>query len=114
MALYSDVVNDTMNFTNITTTGATISGYKTGRTDLGTVSGTVALNLALSNDFTATLNGNTTFSITNTPSTGVVGFSLGVLAVFSPGFPSLLAGEGAFTPFSSAHFGATLTPGRTL
>ena len=76
MALYSDVINESMSFANIVTTGATISGYKTGRTDLGSVSGTVALNLAVANDFTATLTGNTTFSITNTPATGVVGFSL--------------------------------------
>ena len=102
MALYSDVVNDTMNFTNITTTGATISGYKTGRTDLGTVSGTVALNLALSNDFTATLNGNTTFSITITPSTGVVGFSL------------QLVGGGSYTvSFTNAKYPAATAPALT-
>lgn len=102
MALYSDVVNDTMNFTNITTTGATLSGYKTGRTDLGTVSGTVNLNLAVANDFTATLNGNTTFNITNTPTTGVVGFSL------------QLVGGGSYTvTFTNAKYPGATAPGLT-
>ena len=102
MALYSDVVNSTMNFTNITTTGATISGYKTGRIDLGTTSGTVNLDLSLSNDFTCTLNGNTTFNITNTPSTGVVGFSL------------QLNGGGSYTvTFTNAKYPAATAPALT-
>jgi hypothetical protein len=102
MALYSDVINESMSFANIVTTGATISGYKTGRTDLGSVSGTVALNLAVSNDFTATLTGNTTFSITNTPSTGVVGFSL------------QLSGGGSYTvTFSNAKYPGATAPALT-
>ena len=102
MALYSDVVNSTMNFTNITTTGATISGYKTGRIDLGTTSGTVNLDLSLSNDFTCTLNGNTTFNIINTPSTGVVGFSL------------QLNGGGSYTvTFTNAKYPAATAPALT-
>jgi hypothetical protein len=102
MALYSDVVNSTMNFTNITTTGATISGYKTGRTDLGTTSGTVNLDLSVSNDFTCTLNGNTTFNITNTPSTGAVGFSL------------QLNGGGSYTvTFTNAKYPAATAPALT-
>jgi hypothetical protein len=102
MALYSDVINESMSFANIVTTGATISGYKTGRTDLGSVSGTVALNLAVANDFTATLTGNTTFSITNTPSTGVVGFSL------------QLIGGGSYTvTFTNAKYPAATAPALT-
>jgi len=102
MALYSDVINESMSFANIVTTGATISGYKTGRTDLGSVSGTVALNLAVSNDFTATLTGNTTFNITNTPSTGVVGFSL------------QLNGGGSYTvTFTNAKYPAATAPALT-
>jgi hypothetical protein len=102
MALYSDVVNSTMDFSNITTTGATISGYKTGRVDLGTVSGTVALNLAVANDFTATVNGNTTFSITNTPSVGVVGFSL-----------QIVGGGGYTITFTNAKYPAATAPALT-
>jgi hypothetical protein len=102
MALYSDVVNSTMNFSNITTTGATLSGYKTGRTDLGTTSGTVNLDLAVANDFTATLNGNTTFNITNTPATGVVGFSL------------QLNGGGSYTvSFTNAKYPGATAPALT-
>jgi hypothetical protein len=102
MALYSDVVNATMNFTNITTTGATLTTYATGRRDLGTVSGTVNLDLSLSNDFTATVNGNTTFNITNTTSTGVVGFSL------------QLNGGGAYTiTFTNAKYPGATAPALT-
>jgi hypothetical protein len=102
MALYSDVINASMSFANIVTTGATLSGYKTGRTDLGSVSGTVALDLAVANDFTATLTGNTTFSITNTPSTGVVGFSL------------QLIGGGSYTvTFTNAKYPAATAPALT-
>lgn len=102
MALYSDVINASMSFANIVTTGATLSGYKTGRTDLGSVSGTVALDLAVANDFTATLTGNTTFSITNTPSVGVVGFSL------------QLIGGGSYTvTFTNAKYPAATAPALT-
>jgi len=102
MALYSDVVNSTMNFANITTTGATLSGYKTGRVDLGTTGGTVNLDLAVANDFTCTLNANTTFNIVNTPSTGVVGFSL------------QLNGGGSYTvTFTNAKYPAATAPSLT-
>jgi len=102
MALYSDVVNSTMNFTNIVSSGIALNTYTTGRRDLGTVSGSVNLDLSLSNDFTATVNGNTTFNITNTPATGVVGFSL------------QLVGGGSYTiTFTNAKYPGATAPALT-
>jgi len=99
---YDDVVNSTINFRNISTTGQTLSGYRTGRLDLGTTSGTVNLDLSLSNDFTCTLNGNTTFNITNTPATGVVSFSL------------QLTGGGSYTvSFTNAKYPGATAPSLT-
>lgn len=93
MALLSDVIGDQV---------GSLNTYKTGRRDLGTVSGAVSLDLALSNDFTATVNANTTFTITNTPSTGVVSFSL------------QLTGGGAYTiTFANAKYPAATAPSLT-
>lgn len=58
-------------------TTQTISGVKTfgasvleNRVALGSVSSTATLNLALGNIYTATLTANTTFSVSNTPTSG--------------------------------------------
>jgi hypothetical protein len=80
----------------------TLSGYRTGRLDLGTTSGTVNLDLSLSNDFTCALNGTTTFNIINTPSTGVVSFSL------------QLTGGGSYTTtFTNAKYPGASAPALT-
>jgi hypothetical protein len=97
MANLSDVFIETSAKTNLE-----FQTYKTGRRDLGTVSGAQTLDLALSNDFTATVNGNTTFTIANTPATGVVGFSL------------QLVGGGAYTiTFANAKYPAATAPALT-
>lgn len=93
MALLSDVIGDQI---------GSLNTYKTGRRDLGSVSGAVNLDLSLSNDFTATVTANTTFTIINTPSTGVVSFSL------------QLQGGGAFTiTFANAKYPAATAPALT-
>jgi hypothetical protein len=93
MALLSDVIGDQI---------GSLNTYKTGRRDLGSVSGAVNLDLSLSNDFTATVTANTTFTIINTPSTGVVSFSL------------QLQGGGAFTiTFANAKYPAATAPSLT-
>jgi len=97
MANLSDVFIETSAKTNLD-----LQTYRTGRRDLGTVNGAQTLDLALSNDFTATVNGNTTFTIANTPATGVVGFSL------------QLVGGGAFTiTFANAKYPAATAPALT-
>jgi hypothetical protein len=97
MANLSDVLAESDNKVNLE-----FQTYKTGRRDLGTVSGAVNLDLSLSNDFTATVNGNTTFTITNTPATGVVGFSL------------QLIGGGAYTiTFGNAKYPSATAPALT-
>lgn len=93
MALLSDIIGDqTGSFTT----------YRTGRLDLGSRSGTVDLNLALSNDFTCTLTGTTTFNIINTPSSGVVSFSL-----------QLTGGGSHTTTFTNAKYPAATAPALT-
>lgn len=93
MALLSDVIGDQV---------GSLNTYKTGRRDLGSQSGAVNLDLALSNDFTCTLTGNTTFTIINTPSTGVVSFSL------------QLTGGGSYTTtFANAKYPAATAPALT-
>ena len=80
----------------------TLSGYRTGRLDLGTRSGTVDLDLSAANDFTCALNGTTTFNITNTPSSGVVSFSL------------QLTGGGSYTTtFTNAKYPSASAPALT-
>ena len=80
----------------------TLSGYRTGRLDLGTRSGTVDLDLSAANDFTCALNGTTTFNITNTPSSGVVSFSL------------QLTGGGSYTTtFTNANYPSASAPALT-
>jgi hypothetical protein len=97
MANLSDVLAESSNKASLE-----FQTYKTGRRDLGTVSGAVNLDLSLSNDFTATVNGNTTFTITNTPATGVVGFSL------------QLIGGGAYTiTFGNAKYPSATAPALT-
>lgn len=97
MANLSDVLAESSNKESLE-----FQTYKTGRRDLGTVSGAVNLDLSLSNDFTATVNGNTTFTITNTPATGVVGFSL------------QLIGGGAYTiTFGNAKYPSATAPALT-
>jgi len=97
MANLSDVLAETS-----VKTGIDLQTYKTGRRDLGTVSGAVNLDLSLSNDFTATVNANTTFTITNCPTTGVVGFSL------------QLNGGGAYTvTFANGKYPSATAPSLT-
>ena len=97
MANLSEVLAETAVKTNLD-----LQTYRTGRRDLGTVSGAVNLDLSLSNDFTATVNANTTFTITNTPATGVVGFSL------------QLVGGGAYTiTFANAKYPGATAPALT-
>lgn len=97
MANLSDVIIDSDVKSNLE-----FQTYRTGRRDLGTVSGAVNLDLSLSNDFTATVNANTTFTITNTPANGVVGFSL------------QLVGGGAYTiTFANAKYPAATAPALT-
>jgi hypothetical protein len=97
MANLSDVLIDSNAKSNLE-----FQTYRTGRRDLGTVSGAVNLDLSLSNDFTATVNANTTFTITNTPANGVVGFSL------------QLVGGGAYTiTFANAKYPAATAPALT-
>ena len=91
MALLSDVIGDQI---------GSLNTYKTGRLDLGSRSG--AVDLSASNDFTCTVTGNTTFTIINTPSTGVVSFSL------------QLEGGGAFTiTFANAKYPGATAPSLT-
>ena len=93
MALLSDVIGDQI---------GSLNTYKTGRLDLGSRSGAVDLDLSASNDFTCTVTGNTTFTIINTPSTGVVSFSL------------QLEGGGAFTiTFANAKYPGATAPSLT-
>lgn len=97
MANLSDVLAESSNKASLE-----FQTYKTGRRDLGTVNGAVNLDLSLSNDFTATVNGNTTFTIQNTPATGVVGFSL------------QLVGGGAYTiTFGNAKYPSATAPALT-
>jgi hypothetical protein len=97
MANLSDVLIDSNVKSNLE-----FQTYRTGRRDLGTVSGAVTLDLSLSNDFTATVNANTTFTIANTPANGVVGFSL------------QLVGGGAYTiTFANAKYPAATAPALT-
>jgi hypothetical protein len=56
-----------------------LTNYATTRLDLGNVTGTATMDLSQSNDFTATLTGNTTFSLANYPSSGVVACSLSLV-----------------------------------
>jgi len=93
MALLSDVIGDQV---------GSLNTYKTGRLDLGSRSGAVNLDLSLSNDFTCTVTANTTFTITNTPATGVVSFSL------------QLTGGGAYTiTFANAKYPGATAPSLT-
>jgi hypothetical protein len=97
MANLSEILAETAVKTNLD-----LQTYRTGRRDLGTVSGAVSLDLSLSNDFTATVNANTTFTITNTPTTGVVGFSL------------QLIGGGAYTiTFANGKYPSATAPALT-
>jgi hypothetical protein len=97
MANLSEVLAETSVKTNLD-----LQTYRTGRRDLGTVSGAVNLDLSLSNDFTATVNANTTFTITNCPTTGVVGFSL------------QLIGGGAYTiTFANGKYPSATAPALT-
>ena len=97
MANLSEVLAETSVKTNLD-----LQTYRTGRRDLGTVSGAVNLDLSLSNDFTATVNANTTFTIINTPTTGVVGFSL------------QLIGGGAYTiTFANGKYPSATAPALT-
>ncbi len=93
MALLSDVIGDQV---------GSLNTYKTGRLDLGSRSGAVNLDLALSNDFTCTVTAATTFTIINTPTTGVVSFSL------------QLTGGGAYTiTFANAKYPGATAPALT-
>jgi hypothetical protein len=93
MALLSDVIGDQV---------GSLNTYKTGRLDLGSRSGAVNLDLSASNDFTCTVTANTTFTITNTPTTGVVSFSL------------QLTGGGAYTiTFANAKYPGATAPALT-
>jgi hypothetical protein len=93
MALLSDIIGDQI---------GQLTTYKTGRLDLGSRSGAVNLDLALSNDFTCTLTATTTFTIINCPTTGVVSFSL------------QLTGGGSYTTtFASAKYPGATAPALT-
>jgi len=93
MALLSDVIGDQV---------GSLNTYKTGRLDLGSRSGAVNLDLSLSNDFTCTVTAATTFTIINTPTTGVVSFSL------------QLTGGGAYTiTFANAKYPGATAPSLT-
>jgi hypothetical protein len=93
MALLSDVIGDQV---------GSLKTYKTGRLDLGSRSGAVNLDLSASNDFTCTVTAATTFTIINTPTTGVVSFSL------------QLTGGGAYTiTFANAKYPGATAPALT-
>lgn len=93
------IVNAQQNFSGIALKNISLTGYNTVRQDLGSVSGTVNLDLSSYSDFTATIAGNTTFNITNTPSTGVAGFSL-----------NIYNGGSATVTFTNAKYPAATAP----
>lgn len=74
--LVYDASNDELDLNNTRITDFSILRYGEVVQNLGVISGSVTLNLAVANVFTATLGGNCTFTLTNAPTSLASGITL--------------------------------------